>query len=126
MSANNKPSELDTFGPGGEPHSDTVVVYATFPSREAALICGQRMVEDKLAGCINVLPAMTSIYAWHGKTETAEEAVLIAKLAAEGAGAAVAFITANHPYDMPAVLVLPVVGGSAAYLAWLRSGTRFS
>ncbi len=124
MSANNKPSQLDTLGPGGEPHCGVVVVYATFPSREAALACGRRMVEAGLAGCINVLANMTSVYVWDGQTQTAEEAVLIAKLASEGAGAAVAFITANHPYDTPAVLVIPVAGGSAAYLAWVRSGTR--
>jgi periplasmic divalent cation tolerance protein len=82
------------------------------------------MVERGIAGCVNVLPGMTSVYVWEGVTETSEEAVLIAKLAAEGADRAVAHILSNHPYETPAVLVLPVAGGSRDYLDWVRGGTR--
>jgi periplasmic divalent cation tolerance protein len=100
------------------------MIYATFPDRQLALTVGRELVEQRLAGCVNVLPAMTSVYIWDGKTETANEAVMIVKLAAEGAERAVAHIVANHPYETPAVLVVPVVGGSDAYLSWVRSGTR--
>jgi periplasmic divalent cation tolerance protein len=100
------------------------MIYATFPDREQALAVGRRMVEEGLAGCINVLPSMTSVYVWKGATETSDEAVMIAKLAASGADRAVANIVANHPYETPAVLVLPVLSGSADYLAWVRAGTR--
>lgn len=103
-----------------EPQGGVVVVYATFPDRAAALTCGRAMVEAGIAGCINVLPAMTSIYVWKGVTETAEEAVMIAKVASEMADAAVAFVAANHSYEMPAILVLPVAGGSGPYLDWIR------
>ncbi|MFT3731037.1 MAG: divalent-cation tolerance protein CutA [Hyphomicrobium sp.] len=100
------------------------MIYATFPDQATALAAGRDLVERGLAGCVNVLPAMTSVYVWKGATETAEEAVLIAKLAAEGAERAAAYIVANHPYETPAVLVLPVTGGSDAYLDWVRTGTR--
>jgi periplasmic divalent cation tolerance protein len=100
------------------------MIYATFPDGETALAVGRDMVERGLAGCINVLAAMTSVYVWKGVTETSEEAVLIAKLDAGATDRAVAHILANHPYETPAVVVLPVVGGSRDYLAWVRSGTR--
>jgi periplasmic divalent cation tolerance protein len=100
------------------------MIYVTFPDRGSALALGRDLVERRLAGCINVLPAMTSIYVWKGETETAEEAVMIVKLAREGSDSAVAHILANHPYETPAVLVVPVVGGSSEYLAWVRSGTQ--
>jgi len=100
------------------------MIYATFPDRETALTVGRSLVEQRLAGCVNVLPAMTSVYVWKGVTETSDEAVMIAKLAAEGADRAVAHILANHPYETPAVLVLPVTGGSAEYLTWVRAGTE--
>jgi periplasmic divalent cation tolerance protein len=100
------------------------MIYATFPDRQTALALGRSMVEQGLAGCINVFPAMTSVYVWKGATETAEEAVMILKLAGEGVERAVAYILAHHPYETPAVLVLPVLGGSDDYLAWVRSGTR--
>lgn len=101
------------------PQSAVVVVYATFPGREAALSCGRGMVEAGVAGCINVLDGMTSIYVWNGVTETADEAVLIAKVARERAQTAVDYIVANHSYQTPAILVLPVVGGSEAYMQWI-------
>ncbi len=102
------------------PQSAVVVVYATFPEREAALSCGRGMVEAGVAGCINVIGGMTSVYVWQGVTETAEEVVLIAKVARERSQDAVNFIVARHTYETPAILVLPVVGGSEAYMQWIR------
>ena len=101
-----------------------VVVYATFPDEAAALAAGRALVEARLAGCINVLPGMTSVYVWQGRTETAKEAVLIAKTRAGLAGVVVDAIKAGHSYETPAVLVLQVISGNDDYLAWLRSGTR--
>ncbi len=98
-----------------------VLIYVTFPDYAAALDVGRRMVEGRLAGCINVLPTMTSVYVWNGRTETATESVLLAKLPAVGAERAVAFIKANHTYATPAILVVPVVGGDSAYLDWIAA-----
>ncbi|WP_414462895.1 divalent-cation tolerance protein CutA [Hyphomicrobium sp. DY-1] len=106
------------------PADGVVMIYVTFPDRAAALALGKDLVERRLAGCVNVLPSMTSVYVWKGTTETAEEAVMVVKLAAEGAERAVAHIVANHPYETPAVLVVPVTGGSDAYLRWVRDGTE--
>jgi periplasmic divalent cation tolerance protein len=102
---------------------DLVLVYATFPDRAAALDIGRRLVEGQLAGCINILPAMTSVYVWDGKIETAEEAVLIAKTRRAAADAVVSAIKAQHSYQVPAILIVPVVGGNSDYIDWLRSGT---
>lgn len=124
MSTNDKPPSRDIEEQPATPAGDVVMIYATFPDQSAALSMGRELVEQGLAGCINVLPAMTSIYVWKGETETAEEAVLIAKLSRQGADRAVAHIVANHPYETPAVLVVPVVGGSSDYLNWVISGTR--
>ena len=99
------------------------MIYATFPDRETALAVGRTMVEQGIAGCVNVLPSMTSVYVWKGVTETSDEAVMLAKLAIEGAPRAVAHIVAHHPYETPAVLVIPVIGGSDDYLRWVRAGS---
>lgn len=124
MSTNDKPPSRDTGESSATPADGVVMIYVTFPDRASALALGRDLVEQGLAGCINVLPAMTSIYVWKGVTETAEEAVMIVKLAREAADRAVAHIIANHPYEMPAVLVVPVAGGSSDYLDWIRTGTR--
>lgn len=101
-----------------------VMVYATFPNAEAAVEVGRRMVEGGQAGCVNVLPAMTSVYVWDGKTETAQEAVMIAKLPASSADSAMAFIKANHSYETPAILIIPVISGDKDYLSWIIAGTN--
>jgi periplasmic divalent cation tolerance protein len=113
----------DTSAAASAPPPSVVLLYATFPNADLALSVARQMVEAKLAGCVNVLPSMTSIYVWDGQLESAAEAVMIAKLAASGAGAAMAFITSVHPYETPAILLLPVSGGEAGYLAWLAAGT---
>ena len=124
MAENDKPSA----GAGGrgqiEPQCEVVMVYTTLPSLEAAESMGQTLIVRKLAGCINILPGMVSIYAWQGAVERSEEAVLIAKTASDRAAACMSAIIAEHPYETPAVLLLPVVAGSAAYLDWILNGTR--
>ena len=123
MPANDKPLGRDNDKAGSPPVEGIVMIYTTFPDRERALKTGRDMVEKGIAGCVNVFPAMTSVYVWKGVTETSDEAVMIVKLAAEGADRAVAHILANHPYETPAVLILPVIGGSADYISWVRGGT---
>lgn len=83
---------------------------------------GRALVKERVAGCINIVPGMTSIYVWEGKIEEASETVLIAKTSASRAEDCIGFIRARHTYDVPAILVLPVIGGSADYLEWLRAG----
>lgn len=126
MASNNNPRQHDTQRniemSGAAPAPPMVVVYATFPTRDDALAVGRAMVEARVAGCVNVIPGMTSIYVWDGKTETADEAVLIAKLPAAGADAAIAFIAGRHRYDTPAVFALPVASALPAYLKWLAGG----
>ena len=128
MTENNKPQvgraegAEDSSASAISPDCAAIMVYATFPAIDAAMEVGRSLVEERLAGCINILPGMTSIYPWEGRIETATEAVLIAKTIAGRAGCCIDFIRARHAYDVPAIMVLPVIGGSEGYLEWLRSG----
>lgn len=101
-----------------------VILYTTFPSREAAVNVGRLLVEGQFAGCVNILAGMTSVYVWNGVTEVADEAVLLAKMPPAAFDGAARQVLALHPYETPAMLALPVVSGSEPYLAWLREGTR--
>ncbi len=128
MTENNKPPVEsagcgDCSGAGGSsPDCEVVMVYATFPSVDAASETGRALVEGRLAGCINILPGMISIYPWEGKIESTTEAVMIAKTIVSRSRECVDFIRSRHAYDIPAVLTLPVIGGSEDYLKWLRAG----
>ena len=123
MGQNNKGGPADMVENRRLAESAAVLVYATFPSSETAAAAGRALLEARLAACINILPAMTSIYRWKGVIESASEAVLLAKLPPQLAKAAVDCIVAAHPYETPAVLVIPVLAGAAAYLDWIRAET---
>lgn len=123
MNANDKPSHRGRVTGRVPGDCAAVLVYTTFPSREAAETAGRALVEGELAGCINILAPMVAIYRWQGVTERAEEAVLIAKTSAAKAEACMEAILAAHPYDTPAVLALPVAAGAADYIAWILAGT---
>jgi periplasmic divalent cation tolerance protein len=115
-----KPLEL--VEAGGVADCVAALVYTTFPNREAALAVARSLVESRVAGCVNIIPAMTSVYVWDGKTEVADEVVLIAKAPAAAVKALVQALEAAHPYDVPAILVIAVTAANGAYLAWLNAG----
>ena len=100
-----------------------VLVYTTFPSAEEGEAVGGILVDAGLAACVNILPVMTSIYIWKGERNRDSEAVMIVKTRSALANRVMAEIKARHPYKTPALLVLPVEGGSADYLAWIAAQT---
>lgn len=100
-----------------------VLVYSTFPSVAEAERIGGTLVDRGLAACVNILPGMTAIYVWEGKRHSDMEAVMIIKTRSELADAVVAETRKLHPYDNPALVVLPVSGGSADFLRWIGEQT---
>ncbi len=104
--------------------SSPVVVLVTWPATRPAEDLARRLVEHGLAACVNVLPEMQSIYRWEGAVQQDAERQLVIKTTADRLEALEAAITAQHPYEVPEFLVLPVTGGSDRYLDWLRSSTR--
>jgi periplasmic divalent cation tolerance protein len=101
-----------------------VMLYTTFPSLVEAEKAGKALVEDRLAACINILPGMISHYRWQGAVERGEEAVMLIKTRASLAEGARAAVKASHPYDTPAILVLPIESVDETYLAWIMDSTN--
>jgi len=101
-----------------------VFVYTTHPSLVEAERTAKAVLEKRLAACVNILPGMISHYWWQGKIERGEEVVMIIKTRATLADAVGAAVKEMHPYDTPAILVLPVEGGEAGYLAWMMAETE--
>lgn len=102
---------------------DLKIVYTTFPSAEAAEIAARRLVEARLAACGNILPGHVAIYEWDGRLERAQEVVLLLKTTAAAAAALMAALKATHPYDVPAILLLPVEAAEAGFAAWVGRQT---
>jgi periplasmic divalent cation tolerance protein len=100
--------------------TDARMIYITAPDPEAALRIGRALVERRLAACANVIPGMRSVYRWKGAVEEAGEAVLLAKTTADRVEDLIRAVKELHPYECPCVVVLPIEGGFAPFLAWIR------
>jgi periplasmic divalent cation tolerance protein len=96
-----------------------VVVLSTFPSSEKAAEIARVLVDERLCACVNLVPAVRSIYRWQGAIHDDAEVLAIVKTTAERAAALRDRLIALHPYDVPEAIVLPVTDGHAPYLAWL-------
>ncbi|MEP9376054.1 divalent-cation tolerance protein CutA [Aquabacter sp. CN5-332] len=99
------------------------LVYSTFPSLASAEAVARTLVEARLAACGNILPAMVSFYEWQGAMERAEEVVLLLKTTAALAPELMARLKAAHPYEVPAILLLPVEAADAAFATWVEAQT---
>lgn len=99
------------------------ILYSTFPSVVSAEAATRRLVEARLAACGNILPALVSIYEWQGKLERSEEVILLLKTTAEKASALMEALRQEHPYEVPAILLLPVEEAGTAFAAWVVEQT---
>jgi periplasmic divalent cation tolerance protein len=101
-----------------------VMLYTTFPSLVEAEKAGKTLVEDRLAACVNILPGMISHYRWEGAIERAEEAVMLIKTRASLAETVRAAVKTSHPYETPAILVLPIESVDETYFGWIMDSTK--
>ena len=104
--------------------SDVVVVLVSVPSAEKGAEIARLLVEEKLAACANLLPAMRSIYRWRDAVQDEQESLLLIKTTGAGFDALRARVVELHPYEVPEVLALPVEAGHLPYLDWLRSSVE--
>ncbi|MGL5851871.1 MAG: divalent-cation tolerance protein CutA [Phycicoccus sp.] len=96
-----------------------VEVHVTTPDAATAERIAHRLVEEHLAACVQVVPGVVSTYRWEGAVETATEYLLLIKTTAERFDAVRRAVRAEHPYDTPEVLAVPVVAADDRYAAWL-------
>ncbi len=94
-------------------------VYMTMADPEQARRIGRALVEERLAACVNIIPAMQSIYRWQGAIQEDGETVLIAKTTAALVERLAARVCALHTYSVPCVVALPIDGGNPAFLRWI-------
>jgi periplasmic divalent cation tolerance protein len=102
---------------------ETVIVLTNMPDRDSALALAEKLVEQKLAACVNVLAPCTSIYRWQGAIETAQEVPVMIKTTAGRYAELEQAIQSAHSYELPEIVALPLSGGLSRYLSWVESET---
>jgi periplasmic divalent cation tolerance protein len=105
---------------------DYVQVVTTTETETDAQTVARAVVEQRLAGCAQVVGPITSVFWWQGQIEKAEEWLCLIKSRRDLYAALEQAILVVHPYDVPEILAVPVTAGSKGYLEWLDSETRNS
>jgi len=102
-----------------EATSTARIVMTTVASAEEAARLGRTLVEERLAACATILPAIHSIYRWQGKIESSDETLLLLKTATDQMPALESRLRELHSYETPECLVIEIGAGSQPYLKWL-------
>lgn len=96
--------------------SEHIVVLITAGSKEEADKLSRGLVEAKLAYCVNTVPSIQSTYYWEDKLCVDEELLLVIKTKDAKFTELESWVRKNHSYDVPEIIALPIVRGSADYL----------
>lgn len=104
--------------------TDARIAITTVPSRELGLEIARKVVQDRLAACVNISAEISSVYWWQKKVEESQEYLLIIKTTQEKAGALRQRIQELHEYEVPEFLVVTVESGVENYLTWIRESVR--
>ncbi|MGH3977956.1 MAG: divalent-cation tolerance protein CutA [Pseudonocardiaceae bacterium] len=104
--------------------SGHAIVASTTDSADAARALAAGVIEARLGACAQIVGPITSVYRWEGEVQTEQEWRVEIKTTADRVAALTEHIKANHSYDVPEIIAIPITGGSAKYLSWLVDETR--
>ncbi|HQZ83218.1 MAG TPA: divalent-cation tolerance protein CutA [Pyrinomonadaceae bacterium] len=96
-----------------------IVVMTTVSEREAAELLASRLVEERLAACVQILPPMTSVYRWKGGIQRDTEHLLLIKTTEDKWESLSEFVHENHPYEVPELIAVEAAKIAPEYKKWL-------
>ena len=103
---------------------DYMFVLITAPDEDEAVKIGKTLVEEKLAGCVNIIKGIRSIYFWQGKVEDEPEVLMIVKTKTNLFDELEKRVKSLHSYTVPEIIGIKIDKGSEGYLNWLTDVTR--
>jgi periplasmic divalent cation tolerance protein len=104
--------------------TEVLTVLCTCPDPGVAERLANGLVERQLAACVNILPAVRSIYRWQGAVQNDTEALMVIKTPRQPYPELEGWLQEHHPYDVPEVLALRVQSGSEDYVGWILNETK--
>jgi len=100
-----------------------IVALVTVPSEEVGTAVAHALLDRRLAACVNIVPAVNSLYVWEGELCSDDEVLLVIKSKAALFDELASVVQDAHPYDVPEIIALPIVAGSQDYLDWIEEVT---
>ncbi|MES9924637.1 MAG: divalent-cation tolerance protein CutA [Candidatus Thiodiazotropha endolucinida] len=101
-----------------------LLILCTAPDRETALKLSRSLLEQRLVACVNLSPPVTSVYHWQGRLEESEEILLLIKTTKQQYNNVEATLRAQHPYELPEIIAVPVEQGLDDYIDWVERCTK--
>jgi len=96
-----------------------IVIFITVPSIDIGQQIADKLVEEKLAACVNITSKINSVYFWQGNIEKDDEFLLIIKSRKDKFEKLEKTVKKIHPYSVPEIIAMPIVLGSKDYLNWI-------
>ena len=101
-----------------------IIVFVTTANKVEAEKISRNLLEERLIACANIVNPVASFFHWKGKVDCADECLVIMKSRLDLFAALEERVKALHSYEVPEILALPIVEGSADYLAWMRDNLK--
>ncbi|MEW6007273.1 MAG: divalent-cation tolerance protein CutA [bacterium] len=101
-----------------------ILILTTTPTKEEGERIGEILVTEKKAACVSIIPNLSSTFSYEGKIETSSEAQLLIKTKRKLFSDVASLIKANHSYEIPEIIALPIIDGSSSYLKWIDESLK--
>ncbi|MDH5445845.1 MAG: divalent-cation tolerance protein CutA [Gammaproteobacteria bacterium] len=100
-----------------------LIVLCTCPDEQTATVIADRLVEEGLAACVNILPGIMSVFQWQGKIEHDDEYLLVIKTQESRYQDLEIMVQQLHPYELPEIIAVSIERGLSGYLEWIDRST---
>jgi len=98
----------------------------TVPNMDTGRDIAAFLLDNRLAACVNIIPALESHYWWEGKLERNEESLLVIKTVRQLISEVIESVGKMHPYSVPEIIFLPLLDGNRDYLDWILESVKTS
>ena len=96
-----------------------IVIFITASNKEEAGKIGNKLVENKLAACVNIIDNVCSVFWWEAKLDSANEVFMLVKSKKSHLSRIIKLVKSLHSYQVPEIIALPIIGGDKKYLKWI-------
>lgn len=103
-----------------------IVVLVTAPHREEAERIARKLLDERVAACVNIVEGIRSLFWWQGKVDEASEVLIIIKTRLDLFEKVIEYIKRLHSYSVPEIIALPIIAGNVEYLRWIDEVVKSS